>query len=215
MDYVMIISISIIIGANILVSYMRIWIYHELFKQSIDMKTILIQWLLSVWGALWVIKWMWIVRSIVKVWVEESIKTTSSLLSRTHRIPSDHIAAWILAGIWFALIENILYIWYTFWTTSSFLLINTIRASTNSILHALFTWLIGFGIYQGIVYKQWSKKLLFGVGYILLGIWLHLLYNRSLINSSIVVAIIIPLIWYFWLSYLLYRSDSLYLSYIP
>ena len=212
MNYIMIISISIIIVANILVAYMRVWIYHELFKQPIWIKTLLIQWLLSVWGALWVIKWIWIVRSIVKVWVEESVKISSSLFARAHRIPSDHIATGVLAWVWFALIENILYLWYTYWTTSSYLLINTIRASTNSILHALFTWLIGFGIYQWIARKQRSMKILWGIGYILLGVWLHLLYNRSLINSYTLIAILIPIIWYFWLSYLLYRSDSLYLS---
>lgn len=208
----MIITVAIVLIINILVWYLWIRMYQELFKKSVTVWVLLKQWAISALGALSAIKLFSLSSMITKVLVEEWAKTTSSQITKKQTLFSDHIASWILAWVWFAIIENILYLWYTRSSTQSFIMVNIIRACTNSVLHALFTWMIGFGIYHFLIHKDISKKILYGSWSIIWWVWLHLLYNRSLSQSYILIAVIIPLIWYFWLSYLLYRSDTLYIS---
>lgn len=198
-----------IIAWNILSCYFWIWFYKELFHKNASIKTIIFQWLVSALGSLSLIRLSWIQNILSKVLVEESAKTLTSEWINTHTIHSDHIATAILAGIGFAVIENLIYIYYVF--DNNLIQISIIRALTNSILHALFTWLIWFGIFQ-FFKSQGINKYIQIIVYSSLGIRLHFLYNRSMNQSSIAFGFVFVIIWYFLLSYLLYRSDRLYLQ---
>lgn len=209
MTYEKVITITAIIAWNILSCYFWIWLYKEIFHSNITLKVLIKQGLISALGALGIIRFAWIQQLFSKVLIEEGTKTLTSTTANQHQIPSDHIATAILAGIGFAVIENLIYIWYIF--DNNLIQISLIRILTNSILHGLFTWLIWFGIFQLL-----SQKTILKYIYLLLFIWLgigsHIAYNRSIAQSSIAIWFVFVIIWYIFLSYLLYKSDRLYIS---
>jgi RsiW-degrading membrane proteinase PrsW (M82 family) len=109
-----------------------------------------------------------------------------------HILASDHIATAVLAGVGFAVIENILYIYYLF--DNSLIQISIVRLLTNSIVHGLFTGLIGYGIFQFLNQKLPAKKLFFLLLFSLTGIGSHVLYNYSMSQSRIAIGFIFVIV---------------------
>jgi hypothetical protein len=141
---------------------------------------------------------------ILKAAWEEVLKTASSQSLATHatHFKSDVIIFSILAWIGFALFENIVY-FLASWSRGQFIA----RSITSSLLHWIFTWCIWY------ILRKWSKASY--ISYIAaywVGIWLHALYNVSLIQAPLVWWLVFVIGWYFLLTYLLYKSDSIYVS---
>lgn len=208
--YSIIIIVSIIIG-NIISVYFRIRYYKECFEKDITIQEILKYGLFSALSALWIIRLFSFSSIASKVISEEITKTTMSELNQEHTIASDHIITAILSGVAFAIMENVIYLLYL--DSSIVLQTSILRIFTNSIIHALFTGSIGYWIYtiakaEHSIPRRISSFLLFSW----LWIMMHYLYNRFLSESYIAFAFIFVIIWYFWLSFFLYKSDRLYLQ---
>lgn len=154
-----------------------------------------IEWLLAGWSlGILLLKAAW----------EEVLKTASSqsLVSHSGLYKSDVIVMSILAGLGFALFENIVY-FLASGSRGEFLT----RSITTSLLHAIFTGCIW--------YVLWRQSKPSFTGYILAYIaWigLHSIYNILLGYSPVVGWIIFLIGWYFLLSYLLYKSDRIYVK---
>lgn len=139
---------------------------------------------------------------LLKASGEEILKTSTaqSLSSHETLYSSDVIIYSILAGLGFALFENIVY-FITQESIGQFIW----RSITLSLLHGIFTWVIWFTLW-----KQWKATF---VSYIIaycIGISFHAAYNMWIMYNPLVTGIISTLWWYFLLSYLLYKSDRLY-----
>lgn len=209
MDSTSFIIIIAVICWNTLSAYFWIWLYKELFHKQVSLLDVVKQWAISAFGALWIIKISWLSQIFTKVLIEEWTKTGASELTSSHELPSDHIGTAILSWVAFAIVENIVYLSYLH--SNDILQVSIIRIMTNSILHWLFTWNIGYGIYLLIMQKEIHLKILYGLSFICIGLLSHLLYNRSIQQSYIAFAFLFVILWYLWLSFLLYKSDRLYL----
>jgi RsiW-degrading membrane proteinase PrsW (M82 family) len=204
-----ILIVLLIISGNIFSAYFWVWLYKELFHTKITLKVLITQGFISALSALGILRFTGIQTLISKVIVEESTKTLTSEISNKHVLASDHIVTWVLAGIGFAVIENIIYIYYLI--DQNLLQVSIMRILTNSILHALFTGCIGFWIYQFIKNKNILKKYSNGLIFISMGLISHILYNHFL-QSSVAISLLFVIVWYFFLSYFLYKSDRLFLD---
>lgn len=154
------------------------------------------------WVAEIVFAWAWIWLIILKATWEEVLKTASSKSLSSHDTfyKSDIIIFSILAGLWFALFENIVY-FIAAWSIGQFIA----RSITISLLHWIFTWTIWYTLWK---YAK-NSFLSYTVAYAL-WILLHSFYNISLTYSPVIWWIVFTIWWYFLLSYLLYKSDRLY-----
>ncbi len=126
---------------------------------------------------------------------------------------NDIIIFSIISAIGFAFVENIVYllpitqktitasiIWWTW--------ILVTRGIVWFIVHILFTW----NIWLFSLKKLNSKKNIFLLLGILIWVWLHYCYNVFLHLNFQFVIIFAVLIWYFWISYIFYQSNSIYAS---
>lgn len=148
---------------------------------------------------------------------EEWLKRLSSLtLFRSYSFTkSDLILFALLVSLWFAFLENIIYminytqdissIWsqLTWWTK---VLIS--RWLVWFLVHMLFTWVIAYFSLYSIQAKK-SYRLL---GALIVGIGLHMSYNVLLYYNITVIIGLYLLLWYFGLSWLFYKSDGIYLQ---
>ena len=208
----LILQIAIIILFNILSCYFWIWFYKELFKKNASIKEIAFYGLLSAIWSLSIIRWFGIQSIISKAATEESLKISSSIVgkkSQSRSLDSDYISYALLCGIWFGIVENIIYMYYTF--GDSLLASGISRILTNTLLHSLFSWSIGYGIYLFVQrYSRKSLRILMIAWAI--WVWLHTLYNRSLTQSYLAISIIFIIVWYYLLAFLLYQSDRLFID---
>lgn len=155
------------------------------------------------------IRW-WAISSLIgKASIEEGTKLISSESIYHHRLPSDHIGSAIMAWIWFALVENIIYLRYI---DESIIITSITRIIINTIAHALFTGLIWFGIYKSIKSMNLWLKILYITSWIIASIMAHSIFNRSLTQHIILIPLLISCSWYIIISYLLFKTDSLYLN---
>lgn len=154
------------------------------------------------WVAEIVFAWAWIWLIILKATWEEVLKTASSQSLSSHDTfyKSDIIIFSILAWLWFALFENIVY-FIAAWSIGQFIA----RSITISLLHWIFTGTIWYILWR---YAK-NSFLSYTVAYAL-WILLHSFYNISLTYSPVIWWIVFTIWWYFLLSYLLYKSDRLY-----
>lgn len=201
--------ISIIIG-NLFSAYFRIRFYKESFNKNIKLKDILLYGITSAISALWIIRLFSFTNMLSKVVSEEFAKWSISELSKNHQVYTDHIITAILAWVSFAIIENCLYFFYL--NPDIALQVSFVRILSNSIVHALFTGCIGYGIAVAISPTNWYKKYINAILFVIVWIMAHYSYNRLLLESYVAFAFIFVILWYFWLSFLLYKSDRLYLQ---
>lgn len=135
---------------------------------------------------------------------EEFLKlsVSQSFFAQYRISKKDLIVFAILSAIWFALIENIIYL---FRDPSIGLAIS--RNLTTVIMHVLFTGTIAFIISKQSGNNRWRYILAF-----LLGMALHRGYNTFISYNNPLITICVIIVWYFAVSYFLYKSDRLYLS---
>lgn len=122
----------------------------------------------------------------------------------------------ILSALWFAFIENVVYLfnfisWEKLFSTIIIWWFSLILARwlIGFIAHIIFTWNIW------LINSYWitRKKLLkYSFFWILFWISTHYIYNISLEQNIWIVIPIIIILWYFWISYLFYKSDRMYLQ---
>lgn len=78
-------------------------------------------------------------------------------------------------------------------------------------MHALFTGIIGYGTYLYVLNPKNSRLYLVILG-IIMGIGLHVVYNRSLATSYLAISIIFIIGGYYLLAFLLYKADRLFID---
>lgn len=208
------IIISSIVALNILSGYFWIWLFKELFKRKIHVKDLIVYGVASAAWALGIAKGLQLSSIATKVVTEEGSKSLSSYVARHSseqpHLASDYVAHAIVCWVWFAIIENIIYIYYSrnTWDIAS---IGVARILSNSIMHAIFTGIIGYGAYE---YAQDPKlyRLYWVIIGFLWGIWLHWIYNRSLLSSHLAISIVFIIGGYYMLAFLLYKSDRLFID---
>lgn len=151
---------------------------------------------LLVWSATWIL--------ILKATGEEVLKTSSSqsLTSHTNIFSSDVVLMSIMAGFWFALFENIVY--FIQWGSIGWFFL---RSLTTSLLHAIFTWVIWFILWKTTRLSVFSYVIAY-----LAGIGLHIFYNYIMGIAPVIWWIIFIMWGYFLLTYLLYKTDRMYLE---
>ena len=143
--------------------------------------------------------------------IEERTKTTTSLAytDAFSFLPSDIIFFWLMSALWFACIENFVYL-RNLWVSSVGdvfgLLIK--RMLTSRILHMSYTGLIAIGI---TYLTASTKKHLLGIGLIWAGILLHTWFNNFLSSAHIGITLLIIMFWYFFMSRLVYKSERVYI----
>ena len=148
---------------------------------------------------------------------EEWLKYLSSfwLFKKQWFSSSDLVIYSILVSLWFAFLENIIYmIQYT----ASIQNIQTQLTSGSGILisrwliwflvHMLFTGTIAFWTVQ-YIQRKWIYRLPLAL---IWGIVLHVIYNTMLHYGITIIVPIYIIMGYFFLSWILYRSDGMYLN---
>lgn len=186
-----------------------------LYLKEISIRVLLI-------GAAYI--WLWYISltPIIMYYIlvaasEEGLKYLSGfwLFKQQWFSSSDLIIYSILVSLWFAFLENIIYmIQYTSsiqsigsqLTTGTGILIS--RWLIWFLVHMLFTGTIAFGTLQ-YIQKKWRYRLPIAfIG----GILLHVIYNTMLYYNITLVVPLYMILWYFFLSWILYKSDGLYLK---
>lgn len=205
----LLISLIVVISCNWCALYVRIWLWRQIMQSHLSFFQVVWQGSLAVLWSWLTIRW-WAISSLIgKASIEEGTKLISSESIYHHRLPSDHIGSAIMAWIWFALVENIIYLRYI---DESIIITSITRIIINTIAHALFTGLIWFGIYKSIKSMNLWLKILYITSWIIASIMAHSIFNRSLTQHIILIPLLISCSWYIIISYLLFKTDSLYLN---
>lgn len=212
MSLLEIFQIIFVLFLNILSCYFWVWIYRELFKKNVTIKEIILYGLLSAIGSWSFIRFLGLQTIVAKASAEEVMKISSSFTGRKSQdlsLNSDYISFALICWIGFGIIENIIYLYYTFndWIASA----GISRIITNTLLHSLFSGSIGYGIY--LFAKRRSRKYIWIlVTWFIVWIGLHSLYNRSLTQSLLAINILLIIGGYYLLAFLLYQSDRLFID---
>ncbi len=145
---------------------------------------------------------LWLV--VLKATGEEVLKTSSaqSLTAHTTVFKSDVIIMSILAGFGFALFENL-----TYFIASGSLWAFIARSLTTSLLHGIFTGTIWY-----MLRKHNTQSYLGYIYAYILGLWLHAIYNISMVYIPVIGWVTFVIGGYFLLTYFLYKSDRLYMK---
>jgi len=142
---------------------------------------------------------------------EELVKNqlAFSMYNKTKKIESDLLLYHILAAIWFAFWENIVYLTWIIW-------FQTFLATLLGWIWIVITrWVIWFGahtFYSSMIWMWnilWFLSILF---FILLGMLVHYGYDLSLYFQYKWIIPIFIIIIYFWISWIFYKIDRLYLE---
>lgn len=129
---------------------------------------------------------------------------------------TDIVVFIIMSALWFAFIENIIYMLWSFSHTNTFLTnliswitILLVRGIVWFLVHNIFTWTIWI---LSLKYFKDSKAFWFALLWIIFWVIMHYLYNILISANKAWIIIIFIIIWYFWINYLFYRSDRLYIK---
>ena len=126
---------------------------------------------------------------------------------------NDIIIFSILSAIWFAFIENIVYLIWSIWWKE--LMISLVwwgsliltRGIIGFLVHIIFTWNIWQ--FSKNIWKSFMIYLSLGITF---GVLLHYFYDVLLHNNYKFVILVALIWWYFWISYLFYTSNSIYVK---
>lgn len=159
---------------------------------------------LLTWWIEWLLAGTGIWFLFLKAAGEEVLKTSTSQALTSHGwvFKSDVIIMSIIAGLWFALFENIVY-FIESGSRWQFL----IRTITTSLLHAIFTGSIGY-----VLRRHTTNSYLAYIYAYTLGISLHIIYNLSMTYIPRAWWVVFVIGGYFLMTYLLYKSDRLYIE---
>lgn len=173
---------------------------HKLFIRSSAFLT------LAVGIAIWAIALpVWVILYFLCVaWAEEFLKLSvgQSFFAQYNISKKDLLLFAILSAIGFALIENIIYVFYN---PTVGLAIS--RSLTTVVMHILFTGTMAYIIAARSGKNRWRYILAF-----LIGMALHRGYNTVINYQTPRMTAIIIILGYFIVSYFLYKSDRLYLG---
>lgn len=143
--------------------------------------------------------------------IEEFLKHSGSISLQTQdSYPTTLIGIAIVIALWFAWRENTVYIleqstnivWVAVW-----------RGFTGFLAHSMFGWLIAVIIARARQRRYAGVKLFaMMIVSLLAGTLVHLLYNYSLQVWYMLVFIVFVLGGYMFLTYLLWRTDRLYIQ---
>jgi len=123
----------------------------------------------------------------------------------------------IISALWFAFVENIVYtIW---WTKSDWLLIALVWWITILVTRWLI-WFLVHTVFTGNIWLFTVKWLNWNILnmtkfitiWSIIWIWLHYFYNVMLYKEIKIVLLAFLIIWYFWISYLFYKADRIYVN---
>lgn len=133
-----------------------------------------------------------------------------------YKISSNDILVFtILSALWFAFIENIVYM---IWGTSENNIISSIIGWWSILITRWIIWFLVHIIFTGNIWllalywiiKNNIAKMV--SAWIIIWIWLHYLYDVLLQKQISIIIIFFFIFWYFWVSYLFYISDRIYLK---
>lgn len=195
-------------------SWQKIWWWWLFLKEAI-LRTVLIAWGYIVLGNVSITPI--ITYYLLVAASEEWVKWLSSLWIYKHFAFSrtDLILFALLVSLWFAFLENIIYmlqrtetIQRIWWQLSGWSIVLVSRWLIWFLVHMLFTWTIAYLTTYSLQIKKTARL----IGALVLGISLHMSYNVLLYYNITIIVGIYLLLGYFWLSWLFWKSDSLYLS---
>ena len=168
---------------------------------------------------------VWISATVLYYFVlaysEEFLKiwATENEVSKTDFYSSDLLFFSIFIALWFSIIENLFYIWSEIFSSDLEWIWGMVfgRGIFTSLLHFIATGLIALLMYK--LYQQqylknlsiWQKIRRIIVA-ILIWVLIHWWYNLSVQHMNLIIYIILVFGGYFFLTYLLFLSDSLYLQ---
>lgn len=129
--------------------------------------------------------------------------------------PSDIIVFCLISSLWFACIENIIHLWsqitqlFTIHVLSNTSIIVT-KGIVSTMMHLFFTSFFAMLYFN---YQNYNKKttMIILVG-ILIGVGTHRWYDLILYYGYRQIIILYMIVWYFWMTYILYHSDRLYID---
>lgn len=149
---------------------------------------------------------------IVAAYAEEYLKYSSGnnlfFKEEWHNL-RDLIFFCILIGLGFSMVENLLYLSYSFINHEQVSLVNMTlgRGLISTLLHIVSTSTIAFLAVKIQKKRSFATAL---IGWIIWWVGIHSLYNISLQYHLSYITIPIIILCFFILSYLLYQSDMLY-----
>ncbi len=211
----------------VLVLFLSLW-YHIVARTR--MRNFIVVWsLLFLWVALW---WyfLWVniivMYYIISAYAEEYLKFGTSNTIFLGEMwgkefnQTDLILFSILMWLWFAGIENLFFVWQNilhslqWWGWVSVGVLSTGRGLVATLLHVVSTGMIAYAIlyFQRIevLQKRHISSFMVIIFAILLGVSFHALYNLSLHFGWKILLFILVVVAYFILSFLLFKSDSMY-----
>lgn len=176
----------------------------------------IISWL--IWNKI-ISQWFYLYYIFVAFW-EEYIKyfLWVNFYERFKLIKSDIIIFIILSAIWFAFIENLVYMssWMSWKVWMIWLVAGTSVLITRwivwFIIHILFTWNIWLISEKWFSWNSNNDLVIFIWLWIIVWTFLHYFYNLLLHLSFNFIIVVFLLFWYFWVSYLFYRADRIYVN---
>ncbi len=178
----------------------KISLWHKLFVRSIVFIT-LAAWVVA--GVITLPVWAFLYFLCI-AGAEEFLKLSvgQSFFAQYKLSPKDLLLFAILSAVWFALIENIVYL---FRDPSIGLAIS--RNLTTVIMHVIFTGTIAY-----LIMKRGEKSAIRYFLAFLIWMGLHRAYNAFISYQNPIITAVLIVIGYFVLSYFLYKSDRLYLK---
>ena len=189
------------------------WIMYSKPRMTSIVTRLLFAWLFAL-CILWWLQWLGagiLTRTIIAL-LEERTKTSTAMSSRdNYRInDSDAIVIWILVALGFSCLENMIYfIQLDSHTTISTISLMLKRSISSRVMHVTYTGIIMLGIQQFIIQKNYKTILTVFIS-ILLWVILHLGYNLFIMHSNMLGMLLLLLFGYFFLSWLIYKSDRVY-----
>lgn len=188
--------------------------------QSIILWLILFVWIWYGWYMIWITTVL--MYYFLAAYAEEIMKFTTgeNIFIREWKNNSDLIFFCILTWLAFAIVENIFYLGSNIFNQDVNLLSLSIgRWLISSMLHVITTWIVAY------IAMQWLNKkfkipiiwwqvwfLLFVSIGIMLGFGIHSVYNLSLFYNWKFISIPLIILWYFTFSFLMFKSDKIYLK---
>lgn len=156
--------------------------------------------------------WTLLSRALIAT-LEEWTKTSANLafFDRFKITSSDCLFFWLLSALWFAFTENIVYLFsLDIMNVGNALWMIITRMCTSRMMHLSYSWLIALWIYA---WQNAPHSVIKPISFLLWWVILHTVFNYFLQTQSIFSTFIILLSCYFFLTWLLYKSDRIYLWY--
>ncbi len=170
------------------------------------------RWVISLLGIIWIIKDVALYYMFIAFGEETSKYFLGNILYQRFSItPRDIIVFALLSALWFAFLENIVYLISNQNVSLSlnkagWLLLK--RGILTTSVHAIFTWMIG----MGIMFSLSHKNALFMWWWIVWWVLLHWIFNMTVVFNRTLLLPLFMIGSYYLLSYLLFQSDIIYKS---